>query len=114
MNRTELAERLGVSTATVSRICSGERRPSLELMQTIVDVMGWSLHDQVDELASDGGTDAYSIEFTHKMESMPCPTTSPSTSATSGPAEPAGSSSPSRLDVGTGNPAAPAASGKDG
>lgn len=47
MKGAELAEVLGISEATVSRLLSGDRRPSVDLMVKIKDVFpGWSLDDQ--------------------------------------------------------------------
>lgn len=64
MNRTEMADALGCSVATVSRICSGERRPSLELMAEIRRVLSWSIESQADEVRR--GT--YAAVFAAKME----------------------------------------------
>lgn len=43
-----LGELLGISHATVSRIKSGHRLPSLEVMDKIRELYGWSLDDQTD------------------------------------------------------------------
>jgi transcriptional regulator with XRE-family HTH domain len=64
MNLTELAEALDVSLATVSRISSGDRRPSLDLMYKIEDVLIWPFEAQADEIRC--GT--YAQVFTDKME----------------------------------------------
>lgn len=47
MNQAELAEKIDASESTVSRLLSGERRPSLDLIFRIRDVLGWSADDQV-------------------------------------------------------------------
>lgn len=42
-----LGELIDLSHATVSRIRSGDRLPSVEVMAKIKDELGWSLDDQV-------------------------------------------------------------------
>lgn len=69
MNVTEAAVVLGVSAATVSRICSGDRRPSLDLMLKIRDEWNWKLEDQGNLLAE--STSAYADRFRRRMESRP-------------------------------------------
>lgn len=64
MNLTETAAALGCSIATVSRICSGDRNPSLELMAEIRRVLRWSIEAQADEIRC--GT--YAATFKDKME----------------------------------------------
>ena len=64
MNRVELAQALECSEATVSRICSGERRPSVDLMTRIRRVLRWTVESQVDEIRC--GT--YAQTFVQKME----------------------------------------------
>lgn len=64
VTQTELAERLGVSVATVSRICSGERKPSMQLMDRVEEVLGWPFSDQANELRCD----AYYDAFRRRME----------------------------------------------
>lgn len=66
MNQSQLAERLGVSDATVSRICSGERRPSVDLIFKIRDVLRWSVESQADALRE--STSRYGVEFKALME----------------------------------------------
>lgn len=66
MNQPELAERLDVSVATISRICSGERRPSLDLMYVIEERMDWPFADQANEIRCD----AYPSEFKKRMEAL--------------------------------------------
>jgi transcriptional regulator with XRE-family HTH domain len=46
MNQAEAAEALGCSVATISRLRSGERNPSVRLMQEIRRILSWSLDDQ--------------------------------------------------------------------
>lgn len=41
-----VADELGLTVATVSRIRSGQRLPSLEVMQNINKLLNWSLDDQ--------------------------------------------------------------------
>jgi transcriptional regulator with XRE-family HTH domain len=64
MNLTETARALDCSLATVSRIASGERTPSLELMAEIRRVLRWSIEAQADEVRA--GT--YAATFKDKME----------------------------------------------
>lgn len=54
-----LGELLGVSHAMVSRYRSGDRLPSIEVMDKIREVYGWSIDDQV--AARNAGT--YHEEF---------------------------------------------------
>lgn len=64
MTRTEMADALGCSLATVSRICSGHRTPSLELMSEIRRVLSWSIEAQADEMRCGN----YPQVFEQKME----------------------------------------------
>jgi transcriptional regulator with XRE-family HTH domain len=50
VNQQQLADRLGVSQAMVSRLLSGDRRPSIALMNRIKDVLGWSLDAQAETM----------------------------------------------------------------
>lgn len=62
-----LGELLGISHATVSRIKSGHRLPSLEVMDKIRELYGWSLDAQTD--ARNAGT--YHQGFQAIIESGP-------------------------------------------
>lgn len=64
MLASELADELEVSEATISRIASGERRPSLDLMYKIRSALRWSIEAQVDEIQCG----VYSSEFKKRME----------------------------------------------
>jgi transcriptional regulator with XRE-family HTH domain len=64
MNQAEAAQALGCSVATVSRLRSGDRRPSLPLMQEIKRVLSWSIDDQA--AAIERGD--YAEMFTGKMD----------------------------------------------
>lgn len=64
VNQAEAAEALGCSTATVSRLRSGARLPSLDLMREIRRVLSWGIEAQV--AAIDSGR--YAIEFAEKMD----------------------------------------------
>jgi plasmid maintenance system antidote protein VapI len=66
MNITEMAEHLDVSVATVSRICSAERRPSIDLILKIRSTLGWSMESQADALRE--STSRYAVEFKQRME----------------------------------------------
>ncbi len=79
MNQPQAAELLGVSVATISRLCSGDRKPSLDLIQTIEEKLGWSVQDQANELRCDSYYDA----FRKKVEAWVLP------DSTTDPAEPA-------------------------
>lgn len=63
MNQPEAAEALGCSVATVSRIISGERSPSVDLMKEIRRVFSWGLESQIN--AVEAGT--YAEQFEDKM-----------------------------------------------
>lgn len=55
MNGRDFSKLLGVSEATVSRLMSGDRRPSISLMMKIKDVLGgrlWTLDQQAKALES--------------------------------------------------------------
>lgn len=47
LSNAELGAKLGVSHATVSRIRSGNRLPSIGVMSRISELTGWSIDDQV-------------------------------------------------------------------
>lgn len=64
MNQPEAAEALGCSMSTVSRIVSGDRTPSVDLMKEIRRVFSWGLEAQVE--AIDSGE--YAELFKTKME----------------------------------------------
>jgi len=42
-----VAEDLGITHSAVSRIRSGERRPSIDLMKRVAGRFGWEVGDQV-------------------------------------------------------------------
>lgn len=46
LSNTKLGELLDLSHASVSRIRSGDRLPSLKVMSVIAGLTGWSLDDQ--------------------------------------------------------------------
>lgn len=64
-----MAAAADVSVATVSRICSGERRPSLDLMLKFRALLGWSIESQADALRE--STSRYAVEFQQRMERRP-------------------------------------------
>jgi len=66
MTGAELAAMLEVSEATVSRIASGERRPSVDLILSIRRVLGWSFESQAMLLAESAV--AYGTEFKARMD----------------------------------------------
>jgi len=78
MNARELSRALDVSEATVSRLVHGERRPSLDLMLKIGDVLKWSVNSQADCLRESAA--AYGNELHKRMERRPAP--KPSSDAT--------------------------------
>lgn len=65
MNARELAGLTALSEATISRLASGDRRPSVETMGKVRGVLGWSMDEQADSLAA--GT--YAADFKQRMES---------------------------------------------
>lgn len=64
MINSEMATALEVSEATVSRIASGERRPSLDLMYKVRQTLRWGIEAQADAVIR--GT--YAAEFKRRME----------------------------------------------
>lgn len=64
MTGAEAAERLGVSESTISRIRSGERRPSLDLMIGIAALFSWSMDEQATAIVDE----VYEAEFTKRMD----------------------------------------------
>jgi transcriptional regulator with XRE-family HTH domain len=69
LTNEELGELLGISHATVSRIKSGHRLPSLGVMDKIRELYGWSIDDQTD--ARNG--DTYAIEFNQRVANRAVP-----------------------------------------
>lgn len=65
MTGAELAELTGLSEATVSRLASGERKPSLETMAKVEGVLGWSVSRQTALYLE--GADAYANEFSERL-----------------------------------------------
>lgn len=47
VSNQELGELIGLSHSSVSRLRSGERGTSVQVMLKIEDVLGWDLHDQI-------------------------------------------------------------------
>lgn len=70
MNGREMARVLQVSEATVSRLVSGDRQPSLELMVKIKSVLNWKLDPQAEALQSG----KYGEVFAEKMAKKKAPT----------------------------------------
>lgn len=64
MNQTQLADLLALSASAVSRLCSGERRPSLDLMFIIHDRLAWPIEDQINEIRCG----SYASMLRQKME----------------------------------------------
>lgn len=59
-NKT-VATRLGLSESGVSRLRSGNRYPSLALMQTIESVYGWPVQLQSDAMLTDTWNTAFDV-----------------------------------------------------
>ena len=59
-----VANLLGLTVASVSRIRTGNRLPSLEVMTKIRDLLDWSIDDQT--AARDA--DRYATEFNDRLE----------------------------------------------
>lgn len=66
MNTRDMADRLGVSQATVSRLRSGKRRPSLDMMYKIEDVMRWNVAMQAKCMRAGD----FPREFAERMERL--------------------------------------------
>ena len=62
-----LAERLGVDHSTVSRIRSGQRYPSRELMRRIHEAFGWKVEEQLALLPDRGRNLGYAQAFAAKV-----------------------------------------------
>jgi transcriptional regulator with XRE-family HTH domain len=69
MNGREMAQALGVSEATVSRLASGNREPSVTLMVRVRRVLRWKVDAQADALQN--GT--YGQVFSDKMTKTKAP-----------------------------------------
>lgn len=67
MQAVDLAYYLGVSESTVSRLLSGTRRPSLDLIIKIRGVLEWSVEDQAWTLERHDLT-VYGARLRTKME----------------------------------------------
>lgn len=69
LTNEELGELLGISHATVSRIKSGHRLPSLGVMDKIRELYGWSIDDQTDARNSN----TYATEFNKRVTNRTAP-----------------------------------------
>lgn len=70
MTNREVATALGLSESGVSRLRSGDRLPSLGLMQKIEAAYGWKVQEQSDARAANRWTDAFSdLLVTEKLGS---------------------------------------------
>lgn len=65
----ELAIALDCAESTVSRLLSGDRRPSVETMQDLKLVLNWSMDSQADALERGD----YPAQLKVKMERLPAP-----------------------------------------
>lgn len=61
MNARQLATAVRVSEATVSRLLSGQRGPSIRLIPRIRDALGWRVDEQVQ--AIERGTYGQALRF---------------------------------------------------
>lgn len=59
-----VADELGVTVATVSRIRTGDRLPSLELMDKIETLTDWGISDQIDARKT---ADLYAGQFNRAL-----------------------------------------------
>lgn len=57
----QVAAHLGVNRVTLSRLRSGAKRPSITLMQTIQDRLGWRFHDQAKAMGRTKEPFAYAL-----------------------------------------------------
>jgi len=53
INRSQLARRIGVTTSYVSRILSGQRRPSLYILQALAGAWGVGIEDALDRIRAE-------------------------------------------------------------
>ncbi|ALY09174.1 helix-turn-helix DNA binding domain protein [Arthrobacter phage Chridison] len=63
LTNVAVAEKLGVNHSTVSRIRSGQRYPSRELMRKIEHEFDWKVVHQLDLLPDKGRNTRYANEF---------------------------------------------------
>lgn len=59
-----VADKLGMSESGVSRLRSGDRMPSLSLMQRIQEAYGWSVQQQSDHRAAGTWTTGFEAAVT--------------------------------------------------
>lgn len=71
MTGREMSKALGVSEATVSRLASGERKPSTDLMVKVKEVLGWSISQQALAVVDH----SYAWKFKERMEKKKAPPT---------------------------------------
>lgn len=67
MYARELAYYLGISESMVSRLLSGARKPSLELIIKVRQILGWSVEDQAWTIERHG-VEEYGARLRIKME----------------------------------------------
>ena len=59
LTNSQVAEALGLSESGVSRLRSGDRLPSLDVMQTIEKVYGWTVQGQSNARQAGKWTEAF-------------------------------------------------------
>lgn len=64
---TDVAERLGISSASVSRFRGGSRVPRIDIMRKIEKVYGWTVAEQ----ATAHGEGTYATEFEAAIRNQP-------------------------------------------
>lgn len=69
MNQADFARMSGLSEALISRLVSGERRPSLDTLWVIEEHLGWAINDQADEIRCE----TYGSVLKDKIESKISP-----------------------------------------
>jgi transcriptional regulator with XRE-family HTH domain len=67
VTNVKIAGLLGVSHPTISRIRSGQRYPSRELMRRISERFGWAVHRQLELLPDRGRNMRYAQEFERQV-----------------------------------------------
>lgn len=66
ITNTEAANRLGCDMSTVSRLRSGDRSPSTDMVLVIQDKLGWEGQKQLDAIARGD----YSERFAELLDSL--------------------------------------------
>lgn len=67
VTNTAVADKLAVDHSTISRIRSGQRYPSRELMRKISEQFNWRMSEQIELLPDRGRNTKYAEEFEKRV-----------------------------------------------